>query len=1137
MIEETLFTAALERTPLERSGFLAQACGGDTGLRRRVEALLCSHETAGQFLEGPPLQLARSNATGPDATTALPWTRLGDYRIVRLIGHGGMGEVYEAIQEPLGRRIALKILCISQRHDPRALERFRREAKTAAALHHTNIVPVFGVGEAVGVHYYAMQYIEGVGLDVVLRGLKRARANSRTPTRPGSPEQTASFLSDHAQSTQGNSASAAASTSLSWSTETRPYCHEVARIGIQAAEALDYAHRQGVLHRDVKPSNLLLDEVNNLWMTDFGLAKQIDSAGSDIGSDLTRTGDVVGTLRYMAPERFAGKADCTSDVYALGTTLYELLTLQPAFDEEDQLRLLKRLEHGPPPTAPRTLDSNIPRDLETIVFKAMSPNAADRYVSAGRLAEDLRRFLADEPIQARPATMVERCVRWCRRKPALAGLALTLLVALVALLVSGVTVGYNVRLQAALKEADEQRHEADRQRGRMEKLEARVSYARDISLIYQYWDDARMAQARKVLDDCRPGQDRLYSPGWEWHFLNRLCHQEERTIVLGGPMHRIAVSPDGRWLAIIATLNGTQVQIFDAGTMERVRALVGHRGAIHGVVFRPDSRQLITASWDKQVILWDVQTGERLATLSDSKKSQGIAHSADGKWLAIGHEDGTVDVLETEPWKMRHSLVRHKAWVLGLAFQPDGKLLATSGREGSIKLWDLGTGKEFVILKAHIGNIFDLAFNPEGTILASAGEDGFVRLWNAAGLLWDGFPNPSGHGGLGNPPHDKPLKTLEGHAGAVRQIAFRPDGNQLASCGDDRTVRIWDIALGHETKRLRGHTHMVTGLTFLADGQRLVSSSLDGTVKVWNLAPGLNEAGKSLDMNEPIDAVAWSPDGRFLACGQHFGAIYFFDAVAGKRLRQIPGHKGTVDSLAFHPDGKRLASSGNDRQIMLWDRVSGKKLRTFGKDLGAVHCIGIHPDGVRLFSGHNRGVCHIWDIETGAHLGHLYRGNAPIWHVAFSPDGSNIATVSEEVTVWDRATLQPVVTFPGAMARRFSGAFSPDGRLLAVASADGVAQIFDLATGREKTSLLGHAANVNCVAFHPDGRRIATGSGDRTVKFWDVDTGMELLTVRGFNDVQYGLTFSPDGNRLVIGGAFTEHLRVLDATPLANIKP
>jgi WD40 repeat protein/serine/threonine protein kinase len=1126
MVEETLFTTALERAPAERSRYLDQVCGGDTALRRRVEALLCSHEKAGRFLESPPLELALPNEPAVNPAANLPWKRLGDYRIVRLIGHGGMGEVYEAMQEPLGRRVALKILSISQRHDARALERFRREAKTAASLHHTNIVPVFGVGESAGVHYYAMQYIEGVGLDDVLRDLKRRRIGSKTPTRQDASQTSGEWCKGHSKQIPPDAADTGTSTPLSSSSGTRTFYREVARVGIQAADALDYGHRQGVLHRDVKPSNLLLDKANNLWITDFGLAKQIGSGGSDNGSDLTRTGDVVGTLRYMAPERFAGKADCTSDVYALGTTLYELLTLHAAFDEEDQLRLLNRLQHGPPPAPPRTLDSNIPHDLETIILKAMALHTEDRYASAVNLADDLRRFLADEPIRARPATTVERCLRWCRRKPALAGLAITLLVALVALVVTGVTVGYNVRLQAAVKEADEQRHEADRQRGRAEKLEARVSYARAVNLIYQYWDDSRMAQARELLDDWRPGPDRLYPPGWEWHFLNRLCHQEERTILPGGPMHRVALSPDGRWLAIIATLHASQIQIWDARTLERVHTLAGHQGQVHGVVFRPDSRHLITSSWDKQVILWDVQTGKRLTNLPNSKPAQGLACSADGKWLAIGHEDGTVDVLETEPWKLRYALAAHTTWALGLAFHPDSKVLATSGRDGLIKLWELATGSQLVARKAHTGVIFDVAFDPKGTLLASAGEDGFVRLWDVASL----FPLLNMTGG-------QPLKTLEGHAGMVRQVAFRPDGKQLASCGDDRTIRIWDIASGQEAKRLRGHTHFVTGLTYLADGQRLVSSSLDGAVKVWNMATGLNEAGKLLDLHEPIAALALSPDGQFLICGQNWGAIYLFDAVGGNRLWRSQGHAGDVHSLAFHPDGERLASSGRDQQIVLWDRITGHNLRTFGKDLGKVHRIGIHPDGARLFSGHDGGVCRIWDIATGKQLGQLNRGNAPIWDVAFSPDGSKVATISHEVTVWDTATLQTVVTFPGAMWRRFSGAFSPDGRLLAVASPDGVAQIFDLATGREKASLLGHADHVVCLAFHPDGCRLATGSSDRTVKIWDVDTGMEMLTIRGFNGGQYGLTFSPDGNRLMVCGAFSDYLRVLDATPLANPKP
>ena len=329
--------------------------------------------------------------------------RLGDYRILREVGRGGMGVVYEAEQESLGRHVALKVLPSSALLNPTYLARFRREAQAAGRLHHTNIVPVFGVGECDGVHYYAMQFIQGEGLDKVLADVRRLRRplgagealpsegsvahslltgqfNPPTAADPGKPN-------EHPDSSSLTSR-------LSPCGPEAEYYRGVARIGVQVADALAYAHRQGILHRDVKPSNLLLDLQGTVWVADFGLAK---AEGTE---ELTHTGDIVGTIRFMAPERFEGKSLPQSDVYGLGLTLYELLTLRPAFDDTNKGRLIDRVLHEPP-RPPCKLDPRVPRDLETLVLKCLAKDPRERYATAEALAEDLRRFLADRPIHAR----------------------------------------------------------------------------------------------------------------------------------------------------------------------------------------------------------------------------------------------------------------------------------------------------------------------------------------------------------------------------------------------------------------------------------------------------------------------------------------------------------------------------------------------------------------------------------------------------------------------------------------------------------------------------------------------------------------------------------------------------------------
>ncbi len=421
-----------------------------------------------------------------DRSSEMP-SQLGDFHIRREIGRGGMGVVYLAEQQSLGRLVALKVLAPELMASARTVERFRREAQAAARLHHTNIVPVFGSGEDQGLHFYVMQFIEGQSLDRVLGTLSPSSTvgeagtltsdgettqdfssplaicsaeqvalhlihgkieSSSTPTRKSdssapegigeSPEPPASVLPETA------SAGSARRGPSHEGSLGRRYWRNVAAVGMQAASAVHYAHRQGTLHRDIKPGNLMVGQSGTVWVTDFGLAKLAEQ------DDLTRPGDMIGTLRYMAPEQLEGISDRRSDVYSLGLTLYELLTLRPAFDASNRGKLLRQVSHDTPPR-PRSLNRSIPRDLETMVLKSIAREPERRYQTAGDLAEDLERFLDDRPIRARRVSPLEHAWRWCRRNPALASvsaLALTLLV----MVSTGMSFGYYHRTRALATE-------------------------------------------------------------------------------------------------------------------------------------------------------------------------------------------------------------------------------------------------------------------------------------------------------------------------------------------------------------------------------------------------------------------------------------------------------------------------------------------------------------------------------------------------------------------------------------------------------------------------------------------------------------------------------------------------------------
>ncbi|WP_145279289.1 serine/threonine-protein kinase [Tautonia plasticadhaerens] len=1111
--------------------------------------------------------------------------RLGDYRVLREVGRGGMGVVYEAEQESLGRRVALKVLASPTQADPQQVLRFRREARSAAKLHHTNIVPVFGVGEEAGRQYYVMQFITGLGLDEVLDELKRLRsrgagaepAGAGPPTRAGkSAAEVARSLLTGSPDPAGVTATASGAAGrtaaspeaagggggsssvtlpgeadLSTAAESaRRYARSVARIGEQVAEALDYAHAQGTLHRDIKPSNLLLDARGGVWVTDFGLAK---AAGDD---DLTHTGDLVGTPRYMAPERFAGRCDARADVYALGLTLYELLALRPAFPGADRHDLIRRITQEGPPRL-RRLDPAVPRDLATIVHKAIERDPAHRYAAAGSMAEDLRRFLEGRPIRARRVPAPERLARWARRNPWLAGMAAAVLVLLVAIDV--VAFALTRRVQAEARRAEETARREVSLRRDVERQKEELLWGNYVNLVNRAYFEVtqnNVARARELLDDCTENLR-----DFEWHCVRRLCHLAAGTLgeaeqyVMG-----LAFAPDGSWFV---SADGDQFEpghddraslaVCDARSGAVLRS-IEVKGSIRRVAVSPDGRRIAyavgfgnasrPAAGDPtgRVVVCEAET---LETRWDAPSPEGtwatdLAIDPEGRWLLVGHAPADYPDDPSPGGASRYDLVTGEATpgfaadvgrgVTAVAIGPDRLTVALAGR-GFVEICDATTGERLHVLEPAPDRwVNALAFSPDGTILAAGGFDRTTRLWEVASR--------------------RLLAEVPGEGGFIQDLAFSPDGRWLASASESNAVGLIDVASRLRVDEFRGHTAYVLCLAWHPRSDALISGGCDRTILSWDLVT-------SRPIVKPVSGwVALtgfdptSPHSRIVTqtpTEAMNDTFTLWDPIDGSPIGPAPIGEpagpvaGTAEDHVgvafFDREGRLIASRNGFHAITIREAGTNRVVgRIVGPDDVEIGPATFAHGGRSLITTSKDGTVASWDIATGER--HWDTELAGFAHVIPSPDGRRLVASSWEVgrgflhilDARDGAVIRTLLDRPGEL--HGIPAFSPDGRRLAVgdwAHERKAIRIFDLETGAS-TDLEGHTADVYHVAFSPDGRRLASASMDRTVTLWDLGRREPVFALRGHTAGPFNVAFSPDGQLLASTG-FDLTVRIWDARP------
>jgi serine/threonine protein kinase/WD40 repeat protein len=1041
-----------------------------------------------------------SAATDDKAGAAGPTLeRLGDYRILREVGRGGMGVVYEVEQESLGRHVTLKVLPARALLDARHVQRFHREAKAAVRLHHTNIVPVFGLGEDGGLQYYVMQFIQGLGLDQVLDELQKLRTlkggTTPAPDRIGqsapivpisAADVAAALLTGRFSCDLGAAPTAAlassalvvaasasdgpgadllagpaASTNLSAS--GRGYWRSVARIGVQTAEALAHAHAQGVLHRDIKPSNLLLDTRGTVWVTDFGLAKTSES------DDLTHTGDVVGTLRYMAPERFQGKSDPRGDVYGLGITLYELLALRPAFDETDRNQLLGRLQHEEPPRL-RRVNPQVPRDLETIVLKAIAKEPERRYATAAELAEDLRRFLADRPIRARRSSAVERGWRWCRRNPAL-GSAL-MFAALGAL----ATVALSIWFALYQAEANDELR--------------RRQAATEAALFQSRLDAARLAEER-ALGLLRQGET---NPGLIWLAHALELAPERATDLRGNLCRQLACWP---------------------GHATALRQVLAHPAGVTALAFSPDGRLVYTGCADGRVRQWEARSGKLLgepAALAAAVDR--LVPNADGQTLCAlnKRERRFLDAVSGDPlpgtrgafppWKLlADPLARCSA---------DGQTVIRMQPVMSMQIptFALGTLTEETGPGRKRTMAIGATMNYEAATLSSDG-----KLF----LIQSTVRSSATGQDVGPALRDSLLPTV---------AAFRPDDKALLTANPHNLVRAWDVLTGESLCQPLPHPDRVTALAYSPDGRLALTACADGGARLWDLTPPMP------DCRDVEVSVLKGDGGREQRLTFHDGRctvvdasknVYGLDGEGTKHRCMLP-LTGQLDRVAVAHGGQVLTTASRDERnnwgrpakVRFWDANTGEPVGPTLVHPDTVWTLAFSPDGETLATACFDGKVRFWKVGTDTPAGPTLSHPAQVsnFPVVFSPDGRRVVTgCADMVRLWDRDTGELLATFPHPRGIT-DLAVAPGGRRLLVGGG-GTARLWDLGTNKPVGPSLPHATDVTAVAFSPDGQVAVTGASG-AVQFWEASTGLPLGPPRRPPGV-WGLAFAPDGEAVLVG--------------------
>ncbi|MCY3017517.1 MAG: protein kinase [Planctomycetota bacterium] len=1005
--------------------------------------------------------------------------KLGPYALVRPLGRGGMGAVWEALDTRLNRRVAVKVMVAGEHASAQDTERFRREAQNSAKLRHPNIVPVHDFGIEAGQQYLVMDLVDGVMLADALR--------------------------------------------------QRQFTYREKAILLEkVARAVHYAHEQGVIHRDLKPSNVMLEfakggsssgevkpgsstnvalpvnerALGEPLVMDFGLAKDIAK-----DSSLSQSGQVMGTPAYMPPEQAEGRVKDVgprSDVYSMGAILYEMLTGRVPFTGENAMQVLRATCHDDP-VPPRRITPDVPRDLETVCLKCLEKELAKRYASAQALADDLARWLNGEPVAARPASPTERLAKWVRRRPAAAALVGVSTLAVV-LLIAGLSWGLarerdRMRTESGLRQAaEDRRRDAEAAAKRAEQEAEKALKAQRETEYETYPVKIRLARERLEAYDVDAATAILEScprhlRHWEWGRLKYLCRS---VVQLRAETQRVdtgAISPNGKR---VATVNekGT-VRCWDARTGAQTAEFKDPYRGNDVLAFSPDG-QFLAVSASGQVGVWNTDTGKQVVVLPEHAATVTcMVFAPDGQRLVTVCEGSGPVICDAQTGKQLMALWS-SVGTPAAAFSQDGSRILGGRSDYTAVIWDGKTGKALLKLAGHTARVTCVAMSPDGRHAATGSEDRTCIVWDAE--------------------TGRQLSSFIGHRAGVSWIAFLDD-RCVCSAGTDNTFCAWDARHSREMASVR---------TLAGGGWSRQAMSADGTRALYNWraygrpkSPVIADAmvfprtvtTRVFGTHEYTDP--FSNNGQLaLALGAAPNVLVLKETVTGKDVTTMAGHTAAIVSAVFSPDDGRVVTGSDDKTARIWEARTGKELHVLAGH-GASVCARFIADGrhVLTYSNDSKNfTVKVWDADTGQETSNyqlaISSDIAVPRYLALTTDGTRCAVPRREgLAIIDTKNGKELRLLP----KVHFGCFVGTQRWLA-RDRDGAA-LWSLEWGgplmrREGWFTLGD------VTVSRDGKRFALWSTQDDLVVARADDGKEICTAR----VPFvsPARLSPDGKRLVV---------------------